>query len=256
VKKISKKKILMPLPAYGFDPSETAIPWKVLTELGFELVFSTPDGMPASADKLMLSGDRLGLWKPMLRAREDAVAAYGEMVSCEAFINPCTYEQARETSYDALLLPGGHDKGVKEYLESSVLQQLVVNFFDADKPVGAICHGVVLAARSIDPATGKSVLHDYHTTALLHSQEMLAYGLTRLWLKDYYLTYPEISVEQEVTRALSSENHFQTGPTPLLRDSPEHPQRGFVVQDRHYLSARWPGDAYRFSYQFAAMLEN
>jgi protease I len=113
---------------------------------------------------------------------------------------------------------------------------------------------VVLAARSLDPITAKSVLYNYQTTALLKTQEMLAYRLTRLWLKDYYLTYPEISVEDEVTKALSSDDNFFSGPTPLLRDDLDHPDRGFTVRDRNYLSARWPGDAYALARQFAAML--
>ena len=251
---MSKKKILIPLPAYGFDPTEAAIPWKILTETGHELVFCTPGGEQASTDRLMLKGERLGIWKPVLRARKDAVEAYSEMEACAAFINPCAYEEAQEANFDALLLPGGHDKGVKEYLESSLLQQLVADFFGAGKPVGAICHGVVLAARSIDPATGKSVLHNYQTTALLKTQEMTAYKLTRLWLNDYYLTYPGLTVEDEVTGALSDDDNFLRGPKPLLRDDDEHLDRGFTVRDRNYLSARWPGDAYAFSRQFAAML--
>ena len=84
--------------------------------------------------------------------------------------------------------------------------------------------------------------------------EMLAYRLTRLWLQEYYLTYPEITVENEVTKALSSADNFLNGPTPLLRDDQDHPDRGFTVRDRHYLSARWPGDAYAFARHFAAML--
>jgi putative intracellular protease/amidase len=246
---------LIPLPCYGFDPTEAAIPWKLLCEAGHQLFFCTPEGKPATADSLMLKGERLGIWKSVLRARKDAVAACHEMAACEAFINPCAYADAQAPNFDALLLPGGHDKGMKEYLESSLLQQLVADFFVARKPVGAICHGVVLAARSIDPATGKSVLYDYRTTALLKTQEMTAYRLTRLWLKDYYLTYPGLTVEDEVTGVLSGDDNFLRGPNPLLRDDDDHLDRGFTVRDRNYLSARWPGDAYAFSRGFAAMLE-
>jgi len=248
--------LLVPLPSHGYDPTEAAIPWQLLSGKHIQVTFATPDGRQASADNIMLTGKGLGIWKPVLRTRRDAIAAHRHMLNSNAFKNPRSYEQVQEQEFDALLLPGGHDKGVKEYLESTVLQQLVVDFFRADKPVAAICHGVVLAARSIDAATGKSVLYDYQTTALLKSQEMLAYKLTRLWLKDYYLTYPEITVEDEVTQALSNSNNFQLGPRPVLRDSPEQLQHGFALRDRNYLSARWPGDAYTFSGQFAAMLEN
>jgi hypothetical protein len=30
----------------------------------------------------------------------------------------------------------------------------------------------------------------------------------------------------------------------------------FVVDDRNYISARWPGDAYLFAKRFAARLDN
>jgi putative intracellular protease/amidase len=154
------------------------------------------------------------------------------------------------------MLPGGHDKGVKEYLESEVLQNHVVDFFDAKKPVGAICHGVVLAARSIDPKSNRTVIHEYKTTSLLKSQELLGFNLTRLWLKNYYLTYPEITVEDEVKSVLFSQENFIKGPPPLLRDNHNKLGRGFFVRDRNYLSARWPGDVYNFSFEYIKMLKH
>jgi len=228
------KRILIPVPAYGFDPTETAIPWKMLSENKFQVFFATPEGKKAQGDELILTGKKLGVLKRLLQARLDAKAAYYEMERTDAFGSPLNYAQIKEADFDALLLPGGHDKGVREYLESNTLQQQVAQFFKMQKPVAAICHGVVLAARSIDPSTQKSVLHDYKTTALLKSQELAAYRLTRLWLKDYYLI---------------------RGPRPSGRDDFSHLNRGFTVRDRNYLSARWPGDVYNFSLEFIRMLE-
>lgn len=247
-------RILIPLAAYGFDPTETAIPWKVLSKNGHEIIFASPEGKKAAADSRMLNGAGLGILKRLLRARSDAVAAYHEMEQSHEFVNPIPYAAIHEKDFDALLLPGGHDKGVKEYLESKILQQVVVDFFTAQKPVAAICHGVLLAARSIDAATGKSVLYQYKTTALLKSQELTAYNVTRFWLKDYYLTYPRNTVQCEVTAALADKHNFVCGPKPLFRDRIDNIERGFAVRDRNYLSARWPGDAYRFSLEFLKML--
>ena len=244
----------MPLPSYGFDPTEAAIPWRILTYNNIEVVFATPNGQKAAADIRMLKGTDLGIWKSLLQARRDAVAAYTDMERSTAFTNPLTYTTAKVEDYDALLLPGGHDKGVKEYLESAILQKLVVDFFHAQKPVAAICHGVVLVSRSIYPDTKRAVIYDYKTTSLLKSQEMAAYNLTRLWLKDYYLTYPEITVEDEVKNSLSDRGNFIAGPTPMLRDDMAHLGRGFTARDRHYLSARWPGDAYNFALELIKML--
>ncbi len=203
----------------------------------------------------MVSGDKLGVWKPALRARRDAVIACADMQRDDSFLNPLKYVDARESDFAAIFLPGGHDKGIREYLESNVLQRLVVDFFVAKKPVAAICHGVVLVARSINPDTGESVIHDYKTTSLLRSQELLAFNMTRLWLQDYYLTYPDLTVEDEVRSVLSDDENFLRGPKPLFRDAIDHLDRGFVVRDRNYLSARWPGDAYSISLELAAMLE-
>lgn len=251
---MTKKKVLIPIPSYGFDPTEVAIPWKLLTDRGVEVVFATPNGQIAKTDTKMLIGEQLGIWKPVLKARKDAVDAFRAMEKSVAFCQPIGYDAIIVNDFDGLVLPGGHDKGVKEYLESKTLQQKVVAFFNATKPVGAICHGVVLAARSIDPVSNQSVLFNYKTTSLLKSQEMLAYNMTRLWLNDYYLTYPEITVEDEVKSVLADASHFQYGPTPLFRDDMEHLTRGFTVVDRNYVSARWPGDAYNFALAFLKLL--
>lgn len=109
-------------------------------------------------------------------------------------------------------------------------------------------------ARSTNRETGKSVIHDYRTTALLKSQELLAYNMTRLWLQDYYLTYPGMTVEDEVRAVLADDHNFVTGPKPMFRDSADHLSRGFVVKDRNYVSARWPGDVYNISLKFAELL--
>jgi len=221
---------------------------------GYLPVFATPRGETAEADRLMLTGDRLGILKPLLRARFDAVAAYAELLEDSAFQSPVPYSAIQSADYDGILLAGGHDKGVVEYLESAELQLIVSQFFVDQKPVGAICHGVVLAARSLNADTGVSVLRGYKTTALLKQQELLAYNLTRLWLKDYYLTYPGLTVQDEVSAALACKEDFIEGPAPLLRDDMAHLQRGYSLRDRHYVSARWPGDAYSFSLAFMKML--
>lgn len=250
-----KPKILIPLPNYGFDPTEAAIPWKLLTDQNFEIVFATPNGKKAIADRIMLNGEHLGIWKKLLAARKDAVAAYKEMENSNEFSNPIKYENVKESNFDALLLPGGHDKGVVEYLESEILQHVAVNFFNVKKPVGAICHGLVLLAKSIDKKINKSVLYNYKTTSLLKKQELTGYNLTRLWLGDYYLTYPELTVEDEVKSVLSNPDNFVEGPLPILKDTINNLKRGFCHRDRNFVSSRWTGDVYNFSLEFIKMMK-
>ena len=140
-------RVLMPLPTHDFDPTESGVPWQVLTEAGHQVVFATPSGQLARADPRMLTGQGLGPLKPFLAADRNGRMAYLAMQAAPAFRAPLAYAQLRAGDFDALLLPGGHAPGMREYLESHVLQGLVTAMFAHDKPVGAICHGVVLVAR-------------------------------------------------------------------------------------------------------------
>ncbi len=250
----NRKNILIPIPHYGFDPSEVAIPWKIFSQFGFHIIFATPMGRKASGDKIMLTGEKLGIFKSLLKARKDAVEAYSIMIESESFNSPIKYEEIIVDDFDSVYLPGGHDKGVREYLESEILQKVLPKFFRKRKIVGAICHGPVLLARSIDEESGKSVIYDYKTTSLLKVQELLAYNLTKFRLKDYYLTYPETTVEDEVISVLKNKSQFVQGPIPLFRDTFDKDKHGFFVRDRNYISARWPGDIYSLTLNLIKML--
>jgi putative intracellular protease/amidase len=273
--------VVIPIPRQDFDPTEVAIPWQVLTEAGHQVVFATPDGSPGAADDLMLSGNgfdpwgkvpglnRFSLLGRVLRANNDARTAYARMLTTPAFQSPIRWDEIDQ--YDGLLLPGGHRaRGMREYLESNTLQAQIVKAFHRDLPIAAICHGVLLVARSIDPRTGDSVLRGRRTTALTWSLERRAWQLTRrtrFWDPDYYRTYLEspgepagyMSVQQEVTRALASPDDFLDATEAIQRDgrhrdTSNDARPAFVVQDGRYLSARWPGDAHTFAHRFAETL--
>ncbi|HEX7643413.1 MAG TPA: type 1 glutamine amidotransferase domain-containing protein [Burkholderiaceae bacterium] len=280
--------ILIPIPNHDFDPSEVAVPWKILRNAGHRVLFATPDGRQGFPDPIMLSGVGLDPWGwipglkklrvigLMLRADANARAAYGELERDGDFRAPKPYAALRVDDYDALLLPGGHAKKVRPYLEDATLQAFVADFFDSGKPVAAVCHGVVLAARSISKTTGKSVLYGRKTTALTWKLEKSAWDLTRFlarfWDPDYYRTYRESKsepagywgVEQEIKRALASPADFLDVPADapdhfkktsgMVRDTLNDSRPAWTVRDGHYLSARWPGDVHTFAQQFAAML--
>ncbi len=267
----------MPIPARDFDPTEVAVSWKVLTERGHDVVFATPDGRPGAADDIMLTGKGLPLVGGLLRANADARTAYAQMLTDPAFRSPLTWPDLATTTFDGLLLPGGHRaRGMRDYLESALLQDVVADAFATAKPVAAICHGVLLAARSIDPATGHSVLHGRKTTALTWALERSANALAHIfrpWDRNYYRTYVEspgqppgfMSVQAEVTRALAGPGDFLDVPADapdrkrktsgVDRDTAVDAAPAFVVRDGAYVSARWPGDAHAFAATFADVLD-
>ena len=242
----------MPLSQTDFDPTEASVAWRLCARDGQKFQFATPTGRAATADERMLTGRGLGPWKRILMARRDALEAHDELVNSADFKKPLTYDDLVAADFKALLLHGGHAPGMRPYLESETLMKLVGDFLEAGKPVGAICHGVVLVARS--KRNGQSVLFGRKCTTLLKTQEMAAYNLTRLWLGTYYRTYPETTCQEEVTSLLRQPNDFLEGPRPLFRDSETNLKPGFVVRDRNLLTARWPGDAYSFGLGFREMV--
>jgi putative intracellular protease/amidase len=244
--------VVMLLPAVDYDPTESAVIWDALTSSGIEVRFATPDGRPAYADARLVDKG-FSVLSPVLMTRPGDLRAYRRMVDDPCFAEPCTYQDVDVDSVNGVFVPGGHAKGVRTLLESSAAQAVAATAMSRNIPVGAVCHGVLLLARSIDPATGRSVLHGRRTTALTAALELGGWAMTRLWLGDYYRTYPT-TVQAEVTAALAAPSDFQPGPRVTLRDSPNHLSRGFTVKDGNYLSARWPGDCHRLAADYVDMV--
>jgi protease I len=70
----------------------------------------------------MLSGEGLGIFAAILKADGNGVAAYQEMAKSAEFRRPLSYTEVRADSFDGLILPGGHAKSMRPYLESNLLQ--------------------------------------------------------------------------------------------------------------------------------------
>lgn len=238
--------MLFLLPQADYDPTESSAPWKAARQAGFDVRFATPEGVPAYADPRLIDLG-FGWLNPLLMTRKSDLESYRAMLADAAFRTPMTYNDVDPDQYEGLLIPGGHAVGMRSLLESEQAQRIVLHFFKQNKPVAAICHGPLLLARTLDPDTGRSVLHGRKVTALLASKmELMAWILTAPWLGRYYRTYSQ-TVESEVKTALASPEDFSCGPLLPIRDSSTHPQRGFVVRDGNLLTARWPGDSHRFA---------
>lgn len=255
---VDAKRVLIVVPHTDFDPTEAAVPWKILKAAGNEITFATPDGEKASADPAEISGEGLGPLADVIRADANGREAYAELDASEEFNHPVKWSSLKEENFDAIYLPGGHSPGMQQYLRSELLQSLISDFFAANKPVGAICHGALLVARSTSKETGKSVLYGRKTTSLTNFLEMMGYDLTKYTGgedADNFRTDPE-TVEDQVKDRLASPADYLEGPKSVLRDSPDHLSRGFYVLDGNYISARWPGDAFNFGNHLAQLIAN
>jgi putative intracellular protease/amidase len=211
-------RVLMPLPDTDFDVTEVAVPWKLLTEAGHEVVFATESGVKPSADPLLLTGVLFG----QLGAEPVPKAYYRELESAPAFERPMTWADIDVAKLDALVLAGGHAPGMKQYLGSSRMHEVAAAFAATKKPLGAICHGTIVLARA-------GALAGRKTTCLPKYMERIAYWISAWKLGRYYRT-------------------FVRGPIELMRrGTREDDSPAFVVEDDSYVSARWPGDAFLFT---------
>lgn len=242
-------KVLVPLPDVDFDTTEVAVPWRLLTEAGHDMVFATERGATPSCDQRLLDGVLFG----KLGAYPEPIAFYNEMSRTQAFTSPLSWRSLDVAAYDGLLLAGGHAPGMRQYLGSGDLQAFIAQFWATGKPVGAICHGVLVLARSKD-VDGVSLLAHRRTTCLPKYMERGGYLLTAWKLGRYYRTYPEY-VEDEVVANLSSPDQFQRGPRKRKRGTRTDHRHAFVVEDGNYVSARWPGDSYLFAERFIEKLQ-
>ncbi len=123
------------------------------------------------------------------------VDAYDEMAKTPEFKHPLSWSSPDFSfeAYNLIFLPGGHEKGVRQLIDSPLIHKFLASYFLATakpstKSVAAVCHGVMVLSET-QGMGGKSIIHDCVTTALPAKFEQVAYWGTRAFLGDYYKTY-------------------------------------------------------------------
>ncbi|KAI1207543.1 class I glutamine amidotransferase-like protein [Annulohypoxylon truncatum] len=245
-------KVLFMMADYGHDPTETAVPYTAFKEAKYDIKFATENGKPPRCDKKMLEG----FTQKLLGAKKEVISQYKKMIISEEVRHPLAWSDPDFSldPFDLVIFPGGHDKGVRQIIDSPIVHKLVVDYFPktkkpSKKVVGAVCHGVMVLSESKD-AAGRSVIRDCDTTALPAKFEQAAYWGTRAVLGDYYKTYGHGSenVEDSVKKVLADPAQFKAE----LNPGP------FYVEDKqyNYISARYPVDAELFAEEIIKTIES
>ncbi|KAF5650039.1 class I glutamine amidotransferase [Fusarium sp. NRRL 52700] len=226
------------------EATETAVPYAAFKEAGFSVQFVTETGKTPECDKRMMEG----VTGKLLGAKATVVKQCRSMLESNEARHPLSWTAPGFSldEYNLVLFPGGHDKAVRQIIDSKEVHKLMLDYFPktkkpSNKAVGAICHGVMVLS-SARGGDGKSVLHDCTTTTLPGLFESSVYWATRAFLGDYYKTYGAGSenTEDSVRHSLADDSKQFKGSNSF---------NPFVVKDDeyNYVSARWPGDADLFA---------
>ncbi|TQV90072.1 ThiJ/PfpI family protein [Cordyceps javanica] len=260
-------KVIFLMADYGHDPSETAVPFTAFKEAGFQVTFATENGNVPRCDSRMLEG----ITQLILGAKRSVIAQYETMARSAEWTAPASWSAPGFAldAYDLVFLPGGHDRGVRQVIDSPAVHALLAAYFPQTrkphgrKAVGAVCHGVMVLSETKTADGGddgepgprgpprRSVLHGVTTTALPARFEQLAFWATRPFLGDYYKTYGagSATVEESVTAALATPADFRSSLSPAAP---------FVVEDEahNYVSARFPGDVDLLGQRLVALVKS
>lgn len=130
---MSAKKILMLVGDFVED-YETMVPFQMLTMVGHQVDAVCPDKKTGDTVKTAIhdfEGDQTYTEKP----------GHNFMINAD-------FDKVNTDEYDGLVIPGGR---APEYLRLNArVLEIVKEFFAADKPVAAICHGPqILAAAGV-----------------------------------------------------------------------------------------------------------
>jgi putative intracellular protease/amidase len=152
----------------GFWLEEFARPYYVFIDKGYGVTLASPAGGRPPADPTSAQPE----WQTdaTKRLENDALAQ-------AAIENTKRLSEINVNDYDAIFFPGGHGP-MWDLAADEITAALVNSFYEAGKPVGAVCHGPAALIKAVDK-NGSSVLSGKKVTGFTNTEET-AVGLEKV----------------------------------------------------------------------------
>lgn len=143
----------------GFWSEELAAPYYALSDQGIEITLASPKGGRPPIDPK--SEDPTFQTDTTRRMDKDAVLL-------DKLKNTIKLEDVKISDYDAVFYPGGHGP-LWDLAESTTSQQLITEFYNANKPVAFVCHapGVLKDVK----VNGEYLVKDKNVTGFTNTEE-------------------------------------------------------------------------------------
>ncbi|WP_426326842.1 type 1 glutamine amidotransferase domain-containing protein [Pedobacter sp. R-06] len=143
----------------GFWSEELAAPYYALSDKGIEITLASPKGGQPPIDPK--SEDPTFQTDTTRRMDKDTVLL-------DKLKNTIKLEDVKMSDYDAVFYPGGHGP-LWDLAESTTSQQLITEFYTANKPVAFVCHapGVLKDVK----VNGEYLVKDKNVTGFTNTEE-------------------------------------------------------------------------------------
>jgi putative intracellular protease/amidase len=152
----------------GFWLEELAAPYYAFVDAGVNVTLASPKGGRPPLDPSSDEDD----------AQTDATERFKADDEAQKRLDTTKrLDQVDPSDYDAVFFPGGHGP-MWDLANSDTAADLLIRFFDDDKPVGAVCHGPAVFA-SLPPQEARKYLGDKTLTAFTNTEEA-AVGLAQV----------------------------------------------------------------------------
>ncbi len=172
------KRVLLLATNYGAWAEELQAPWDALKKAGFEVTMATPQGKKPLPFALSVDPDFDDPLQHYKVNPPEVCARVQEILAGNEWNNPIKIEDAKMADYEAIVLTGG--PGVcLDITNNPKVHALLLEAFNSNTLIGAICYSVGALAFTRNPANGfKSILSDKKSAA--HP---------RAWDFDFELSY-------------------------------------------------------------------
>jgi putative intracellular protease/amidase len=142
------------IPTTGIWFTEFSEPYTLMQEAGIQVTVASPRGGPAPVD-------------PRGYPKREEIA---EVRDALAVLNATQHlSRMKHEDFDALFMPGGHGP-MFDLATDATVKNLIAAFWNAGKPVGAVCHGPA-ALLNVPIAEGKTLLHGKRVTGFSHGED-------------------------------------------------------------------------------------
>ncbi|WP_114937625.1 type 1 glutamine amidotransferase domain-containing protein [Mucilaginibacter endophyticus] len=152
----------------GLWEGEFAAPYYTLADAGYDITIASPKGGVAPIDP----------FSQIPQFATDATKRFDGDEAVQAKLkNTVLLSSVSESDYDAIFFPGGHGP-MWDLAEDLTAAKLIETFYQHNKPVSLLCHGVV-ALKHAKAANGEPLIKGKRVAGFTNGEEE-AVGLTQV----------------------------------------------------------------------------